>query len=150
MWLSNLLIIAAWMCGGQWNKAYRRFGIPIVIIATITMVCLHGGVWWHYLLLVGLFPELFLGYGSGSWAGKLFKQEWAIRLAYAVMLWIPIAVSLLILGRLLYLPTSLCLLVGAFQIRAGSLFKVGAKDFLIEDFFRSLAVGLCLDLVVIH
>jgi len=145
--ISSLGIIACWMAGGQYHKAIRRLGIPAIMAVVVGMEIVSGGIWWHYLPLILIFPELFLGYGVGSWAAKTFKKEWLIRLAYATALAIPIALCGLFQWKLIGL-LSFILLNGAFQIRAGSLFQVDKKDFLIEDFFRSLALSTSLWLVL--
>lgn len=145
--VSTLGIISCWMAGGQWHKAIRRFGIPTIMFILIFLASTNGGIWWNYIPLILIFPELFLGYGVGSWAAKVFKKEWAIRVAYATALSIPIILCGLFQWKLSGF-LSVILLNGAFQIRAGSLFPIGGKDFLIEDFFRSLALSISLWLVL--
>jgi hypothetical protein len=145
--ISTIGIIACWLAGGQWEKSIRRYGISSIIIGLIIWKSMSGGIWWSYIPLILLCPELFLGYGTGSWAADVFKKEWAIRAAYATALAIPIILCGLLQLKLIGI-FSLILLNGAFQIRAGRLFKMGKKDFLIEDFFRSLALSISLWLVL--
>jgi len=141
--ISSLGIIFAWMLGGQWEKAIRRYGISAIIISLIIWRSLNDGIWFLYTPLVFLFPELFLGYGTGSWAAEHFKKEWLIRFMYALALAIPISLCGLLQDKALSL-LSFPILIASFQIRAGSLFHIGKKDFLIEDFFRSLALSTSL------
>lgn len=158
IWLARgiewILIVSYWELGGQIDKSIRRYGIPSVIFTMTVLKCTFwGGVWWHYLPLALLFPELFLGYGQGSWAASVFKQEWAIRLAYASLMLLPIIITDLACHvRLGWMLAQSVLMLGAFQIMAGG-FDVGTlkgerKQFLYEDCFRSTALSLCLWVVL--
>lgn len=138
--LSIVSIIVLWMAGGQYNKAFRRFGITAIIIGLIIWKTNAGVAWWKLSPLFLIIPMLFRGYGVDSWIAKVFKKEWLIRVAYASMLSLPMALAGILQHKLIAL-LAIPLVIGAFQIRAGSLFHIGKKDFLIEDFFRSLSLG---------
>lgn len=141
-------VVLSWMLGGQYGSAWRKYGIITALIALGIWRSLHGGIWWQYIPLLLLCPELFLGYGTHSWLEKWLHEDWEIRLAYALMLWLPIALTAAIVGFLWAIPLSCFGLITAFQIHLGS-FKIGKKDFLWEDFTRSLTVGVWVVLVVI-
>lgn len=147
--LSVLAIIVLWELGGQYNKAFRRYGIPVVVLALVLWRTLHGGIWWTYLPLLGVAPELFLGYGQGSFAARYFREEVGIRLVYAILLAIPLCITGALNDSELVILVPL-MLIAAFQIRAGAWFKLPGtkKHFLIEDFFRSLTFGIGLCLVI--
>jgi hypothetical protein len=139
-----LAVMVLWCLGGQYDKLYRRIGIPIAIIFLGVWRSLHGGIWWHEIPLLLICPELFLGYGPGSFAAKVFSSEFEIRAAYASLLWIPIAVTALLNSHSLEIMGFLFALVLAFQVRAGALFLYKDKAILIEDLCRSFVVGLAI------
>jgi hypothetical protein len=137
-----VMVVMAWELGGQYDKLFRRLGIPVAILCLGIWHSLHGEVWWNKLPLLLICPELFLGYGQGSWVAKHFNTEWVIRAVYGFLLWVPIAIVALLHGHVYFGLFSAVLIGGAFQIHAGALFMYRDKAFLIEDLFRSLAVGV--------
>ena len=139
--LFTIATIIFWELGGQFEKSIRRYGIPFAMLLLIIWRCQNGGIWWHYIPLVGVAPELFVGYGTGSFAAKIFKEDWKIRIAYALMLAFPITITSLINGHYMSILLGVSSLIIAFQVRAGSLFTIKKKSFLFEDFIRSLAVA---------
>jgi hypothetical protein len=143
----GLCVIAAWMLGGQFGSAWRKWGIIGVLSVAIGWQILEGHVWWHYVPFIALFPELFIGYGIKSWLYKILKQEWQVRLADGLLLVWPCALVSLFQGRGLWIPIEVAVLVGAFQIHAGG-FKIGQKDFLWADFLRSFALAICIGIAL--
>ena len=154
-YLSYLLVPGVtilWMIGGQLSKGARRYGSPGLTVLTLLVRKLRDKdattrEKWAVATLLLYIPLLSVGYGVNSALARVVKKEWIIRVAYGIMLGIPLLVYALIASTPLY-RNAICTiaLVGAFQIRAGSLgsFKVGDKkvDLLIEDIVRSLALGL--------
>lgn len=134
--------IALWEAGGQVEKAFRRFGIPTLILILCIDVVKDGGIWWHYLPLTLVMPELFLGYGTGSFVAKVFKEEWKIRLAYATLIWLPITITAWLNNATIGdMFGGFIFIVCAFQVHLGS-FNLGKKyQFLWEDFFRAASVA---------
>ncbi len=105
-WLTVPAIGLLWALGGSVDKAYRRYGVPVLLVLCILLA--KGNAWVAddcsevvFLLLgsaVGLYAVLCIGYGmptwdqndvkvdEGSWLGnicyKLVKGEphwWAVR-----------------------------------------------------------------------
>lgn len=148
--LAALGIVACWLIGGQVEKGARRYGIPgILFLLAAYNVMQYDGVWWHYLPLFLTMPELALGYGQGSFAAKIFREEVAIRLCYAVLLAIPLTITAAFTGESAWSALVTILLVLAFQVRAGLWFKIGKRfEILIEDICRSVAFALGVLLVL--
>jgi len=141
--LFSLTLVVTYMLGGQFGSAWRKYGGMAAIILLVIWRSLHGGIWWHLIPLLIICPVLFAGYGEKSWLMKFWSKvgtplanEDEVRLAYAVMLGIPLIIVSPLNGLL---ATSV--IVFAFMVRAGG-FKIGGKDFLWEDFMRSMALAL--------
>lgn len=139
--------IIFWLLGGQFGSAFRKYGCMASIILLFIWRITQGSVWWHIVPILLICPAMFLGYGEKSWFMKVFKNEELVRIAEGIVLWIPMALCSILQTYYWSTGISIALTVGAFQIRAGSL-KIGNKDFLLEDLFRSLALGISIILVV--
>lgn len=131
-------IIVLGLIGGQKNKGARRFGIP-----GLTFVAGLINFRWKNLSFLLLIPVLAMGYGENSFLMGIFHNDTLVRLAYAVILSIPFA-FLGIKRFLIALP----LIIGAFQIRGGSLASFGGFDILIEDIVRYGVIGILLAMFI--
>ncbi len=117
------------MFGGQKKKAVRRFGITIY---SVLHACLYDGFEWSDLAFLLLIPILSMGYGVDSTIMSLIGLEWAVRVVYALLLSIPFFFKGWLRGIIAGV-----FLIGAFQVRAGSLgFLSWFGDILIEDIIR--------------
>lgn len=134
------------MLGGQFGSAWRKYGCMSSIILLFIWRITHGSIWWHITPILLICPAMFLGYGEKSWFMKVLKNEELVRVSEGVVLWIPMALCSILQTYYWSTGISIALTVGAFQIRAGS-FKIGKKDFLWEDLFRSLALAASITLV---
>lgn len=149
-------IMVLWMIGGQINKGVRRFGIP-----GTSMI---GAVFWRLtdgekksfketsklLVLLLLIPVLVMGYGINSKLMKIFKKDLTVRIAYAIMVSIPLGIYAIITPNPFWkYPIITTSLIVAFQVRAGSLSKIGVYDVLIEDMVRGLVLGYSLIWLII-
>ena len=142
------VICVLWLVGGQVEKGFRRFGIP----GSVSLAVLWGvfikerakrpKLAWSALAWLLCIPVLSMGYGVDSWLGKVFKKDLTIRVAYAIILSLPFFVFERVTGEpgWFIIPTVVSL-IGAFQVRAGSLFQIGEFDVLVEDVVRSLTFG---------
>jgi len=134
------VIVVLYMIGGQKIKGVRRFGVPgAAVIGSIGYIFddktkrLRDKL--KPLLFTLLIPMICVGYGENSWLKKKLRYEWLVRLVYAIGLSLPF----IFFGKyFICLP----LLIGAYQVHAGSLGKIGSFDILIEDILRGTAIGL--------
>lgn len=135
------LVILFGMLGGQINKLFRPIGIPLSIAAIYAIH--HNHEWWCILptFLYGFL--ITLGYGPNS---KLFEflqdEELAID-AYSVICCLPIVFTFL-LTKNLNAAFGILIVLGAFQIKLGSLGKIGKYDIEINDIFRWSAIGIAM------
>ncbi len=141
IWLAILfvlVVIVMGLIGGQKEKGVRRFGIPgLAFILSI------GKFSWRNIGILGLMGILSIGYGENSWLMDIFHNDILVRVAYGTMLSIPFFLFGIKRGLV-----ALALLIGAFQIRAGSLFSIGTFDVLIEDIVRYGALGITLAFII--
>ncbi len=129
------------MVGGQVNKAVRRYGISTVgLILNISNSKLSiKEKLKRFGLLVLLVAVFSIGYGQESTIGKFIKQDWLIRIIYASILSIGF-----LFFKMWYAPL---ILIPIWQIRMGS-FNVIGYDFLFEDMFRYLSVGILITIAI--
>lgn len=138
IWLIVPYVTIMWLLGGQLAKIIRPTAIPLGIVAI-------GALWGIYGLVAPLPALLYggiltIGYGEDSKLMKWLHNETMVRLVYALLCCIPVA----LMCWLTWQPWKLwgCLLIiTAFQIRAGRLGKIGKYDILIPDIARGGAVG---------
>ena len=145
------LIMVLWMIGGQFQKGARRFGVPgISLVVSLYSQWKKDKKNWRVLVFLLLIPVLCTGYGVSSVLMRIFKKDWTVRLMYAIMLSIPygIYIALTPANTMTQYFIITIALIGAFQVRAGSLGKIGKYDILIEDIVRSLTVGYALQWVL--
>jgi hypothetical protein len=88
-----------------------------------------------------------MGYGVDSWLKKMCGGvEWVTRLVMSLL--IVAAITPLMIGHWSWLKLTIITMcnMAAWQVRAGSLAKIGKYDILLEDICRAtaLAVSLCL------
>ena len=134
-WLKSIIVAIGTMIlgmfGGQKEKGARRFGI---FGLALTVDGFQKRSW----PLVLLIPVLVSGYGHNSWLMNLIGIEFLVRMAYAFLLSLPF----LFYGWKRWI-VSCVLLVGVFQIHAGSLGHIAwFGDLLIEDMFRYGILGI--------
>lgn len=142
------IIMVLWLIGGQINKGARRFGVPGITVMVSLWRVFYSSKKRHprfalatlaWLLCI---PVLCVGYGIDSWFARVFKKELTIRIVYAIILSIPFLVFERMVGEpWWFIAPTLISLIGAFQVRARSLFHIGKFDVLIEDIARSLVFG---------
>ena len=129
------------MAGGQGKvagKAPRRFGLPILsVTANLKNFSLKN---LSFLLLL---PILSLGYGENSWLFQLTNSDTLTRLIYGSLLSMPF-----LFWGIKRWVVSLILLVGAFQIHAGSLGHFFGMDVLVEDLLRYGVLSLLLSFAI--
>jgi len=129
-----LIVIGITLLGaiaGQKGKWLRRYLIPSVM-ASYEAFRAKGRSKYRSIVYLPLMGILSLGYGENSKIRKLCKTDFRTRLFYGGL----VAIPFLILGKWLALVLPL-----VWAIRAGG-FKVGSWDWLWEDFFRYLSIGI--------
>ena len=136
--LINILIyisvVTLWCLGGQINKSYRRFVLPV--LASLLAYLKNKSK--KYLAIAPFLAVILsIGYGENSVFMKIFKVEWAVRLAYSILLCLPF--MLLVYKPILWLACMVTII--AFQLRLGGI-KIGKYDLLFEDVARASAVSL--------
>ena len=124
------------MMGGQGmlGKTPRRYGVPIASLLVAIKKKKYKSLFFVIWMVL-----LSMGYGIDSKLAKVFKKDWIVRIAYGLLLSVP----LIALGSwygIVALPL-------AFSIRAGG-FKIWKYDWLWEDFIRYLTLGVLVWLIV--
>ncbi len=147
--MSKLLFISfvviLWLLGGQIHKGWRRYGVPLVC-AFYALFCANASLLNSAYLLLLVLP-LSIGYGEHSWLFNWTKQgDGVVRAVCSVLMF----TIILLFGS--HISTGIALLVilmqiGTWQVRAGSLGKIGQYDILIEDICRAIALALSIILV---
>lgn len=137
------VFVILWLIGGQINKAARRYALPGLAAAMAVggQLLKDKKRWWLGLVVLLYIPILSIGYGVDSIFGRVFKREWAIRLAYAIVCCVPMLTITIFTQQWWKLAISTLAVLGAFQVRAGTLFRIGGYDVLIEDLVRSFVLG---------
>jgi hypothetical protein len=133
------------MTGGQLIKATRRYGVPLLAAAFMYLGQEKKRDKIKGLVLLILIPLLSMGYGQNSKLFSWLKKDWLVRLAYGLLVSIPFW----FFGGW-YASIALPL---AYSIRDKWLplpsFKVYKDyDFLWEDFFRFLTLGVLITLTI--
>lgn len=147
------------MVGGQINKGFRRFGVPgstlTVYIAYRIKTAKSIRDWLKAVAVLLFIPILCMGYGTDSSLKKFFKKDWLVRIAYGTILVIPLGI-IAALGSKPWWVYGICALSMplAFSFRDTWLgrfrhARIGNFDILYEDVVRSLALGLCLVVVLL-
>lgn len=145
-WIITFVIMGMGMVGGQWEKGVRRYGVPCLAMVKEFIEMFNKDKdkknKAKFLIFGLMIPVLSMGYGVNSFYKKIFKKEWLIRLAYAITLSIPFCAYLALTGAsgFKYIVCAGAL-IGAWQVRAGSLGRIGSFDILIEDIVRYFTVG---------
>lgn len=140
------LVILLWCLAGQINKLFRPIGVPLSIIAIYLLW--HNHSIWYFIptLLYGF--ELTLGYGDDSRLMKWLRNDESVRVVYSIMCCIPVIITCALTENWLS-SISILGIIGAFQLRLGSLGKIGKYDFLSDDIFRGLSIGFGMSLALI-
>ncbi len=138
IWLIVPLIVAAWCVAGQQNKVLRPILVPIIGFAGALLFGAYS--WWTGLpiLLYGII--LTIGYGEHSKLMQWLKNETLVRLVFSLLCCIPI----LLLTWLTWQPYKILIcfgILGAFQIRGGSIGHIGKYDILLVDILRATAIS---------
>lgn len=133
-WLKSILVTLGTtflgMFGGQKQKGARRFGI---LGLALTIDGFNKRAW----PLVLIIPVLVLGYGENSVLYDKIGNDNLVRLVYGFLLSLPF----LFYGWRRWIVACV-LLIGAFQIHAGSLGHIGwFGDILVEDVARYGILG---------
>lgn len=130
------LTMLCWMAGGQVNKLIRSIGVPVSCIAVGLLA--HMG--W-YVLPLALYGLLAFGYGVKSKLYKWLHDDDLVRIAYGACCTIPIFIIACLRG---FPERTMMILfiIGAFEVKAGRLGRIGRYDILWEDIARSLAVSI--------
>lgn len=124
------------MFGGQTKgkKAYRRYGIPLLAIATLLKYKWN----WRYLGLLLLIPLLSMGYGVNSWLMALLQDDTLVRIAYGLILGLPFFFFGWIRGIIACVSLAI-----AWSVRGGNLGYIEwFGDLLVEDIIRYSILGL--------
>lgn len=139
-----------WLIGGQLNKAMRRYCLPLVCAFKGHLEPRKGHRRWYIpvmvsLLLVGI---LSMGYGVDSWLKKMCGGvEWVTRLVMSLLVVAAITPIMIDNFSWLKLTITLIMSIAAWQVRAGSLAKIGRYDILLEDICRASALAIAIVLL---
>ena len=118
------------LLGGQGWKWARRFGIPVFTFIASRFRAVP-------VLLLAL--PLSMGYGVSSNLMSWLGNDTLVRLVYAFL------ISLFFTRKgLRHWFWSAALLIGAFQIHAGSMGHIGSLDILVEDIIRYGIIAILL------
>jgi hypothetical protein len=139
-----------WLIGGQCSKAMRRYCLPAICAFKGILEARKGHRRWDIpvmvsLLLVGI---LSMGYGVDSWLKKACGGvEWVTRLVMSLL--IVAAITPLMIGHWSWIKLTITLImsIAAWQVRAGSLAKIGKYDILLEDICRASSLALAIVLI---
>lgn len=141
IFLSIPLVTLFGMLGGQLNKLFRPIGIPLAIIGAYFI---HPNHEWFCILPTLLYGVILtIGYGENSKLFKLFNDDEMTMDVYSILCCIPLIITFL-LTKNLTSAFGILIVLGAFQIRLGSIGKIGKYDILWNDFFRWGAVGIAM------
>lgn len=137
-----------WQIGGQFYKGARRFLIPSLATAYAYFFKNYKERKnrWACSIILFLVAILSAGYGVDSdlkrWCGG---SETLTRVAVASLISLVfIAYNLIVGGHLWSIPAILALNIGAWQVRWGTICKVGKYDILGDDICRSTACAVSL------
>jgi hypothetical protein len=130
----------AGLWGGQKDKEARRFVMPSIFLHLAVKA---DGFQWSDLRFLLLVPVLCMGYGENSQLMQWLGNDTTVRAVYATLLTAPFWWRGWTRGVVAW-----CVLLLAFQVRAGSLGRVQNFDILIEDILRygSLSMLVVFDL----
>lgn len=148
IWTLIPIVMVLWLIGGQFWKPARRYIIPVIASLYALFLKDRRKRWLAPLLL--LFSAILsLGYGEDSNLRKLLGgSEFWTRIVMGILVAsVPITYGIISHGVNWTSPVILVVNVGAWQVRAGSLGKVGKYDILIEDIFRSFALGISIVII---
>ena len=125
-----LLITFLGMAGGQINKSFRRYLLPVLITGYKFFKKRNRYKALKFLLLIMAFSA---GYGEHSKLRRFLKSDALTRVAIGLLISIPF----LFFGKWY---ASIVLPI-AYSIKAGG-FKIGKYDWLWEDFIRYSTIGI--------
>lgn len=136
-------VVILWLCSGQFIKGLRRYAIPLIATAYVTLLKDRKRRWMASIMLV-LSAILSLGYGENSHIRKwLGGSDFWTRIVMALLVVsIPTTYCILTYNVHYNVPCMIILNLSAWQVHAGSLGKIGKYDILIEDIYRSLALAI--------
>lgn len=140
IWASVCIL---WCIGGQFWKPARRYIIAALLSAYAAFYNKDPKKRKTAMVFLSLAVMLSAGYGVDSHLKRFcFGSETIVRLCLASMISSVFVVYILLMGSALWpIPVILAMNIGAWQIRAGSLGKIGRYDILIEDLARATALS---------
>ncbi len=141
-----LLVILAFMLGGQINKIIRPIAVPLIFMSLYLLNPTHQ--WWLVLPVLIYGGTLTIGYGDKSKLMKWLKSEQKVRIVSGLLETIPVILITLLTHKwssLLGVP----LIVGTYCLRLGSWGKIGKYNILPVDIFRGLAISLAISWALI-
>lgn len=143
IWTVVPIIVVLWLISGQMIKGLRRYAIPAIASLYALFLKDRRKRWLAGLLLI-LSGILSIGYGENSVLRKILGgSDTLTRLVVSVLVaTVPITYSVLTVGFSWSQPSILVMNIIAWQVYAGTLFKIGKYDVLIEDICRSTALGV--------
>lgn len=143
IWTIIPIVVILWLIGGQCWKPARRYLIPIIATLYASFLKDRRKRWLAPLLLL-LSAILSLGYGENSALRKLLcGSDFWTRVVMALLIAsVPITYGIFSHGASMSIITVTAVNLLAWQVRAGSLFKIGRYDVLIDDIARASALGL--------
>ena len=138
-----LSVMILWLLSGQMIKGLRRYAIPLIATAYVALLKDRKLRWMASIMLV-LSAILSLGYGENSHIRKsLGGSDFWTRIVMAILVAsVPITYGFMTDMAWYKAVIMLVLNLSAWQVHAGSLCKIGKYDVLIEDMYRSFALGL--------
>jgi hypothetical protein len=143
------VIVLCWCIGGQFWKPCRRYVLSLAVTAYAYWANREEKKRRFALVFLALVGLLSAGYGEDShlkrWMGS---SETLTRLAMACLISSVFLIYSLLTHHVTLLSGLIVALnVGAWQVRAGSLGRIGRFDILIEDIARATACAVSLMLV---
>lgn len=147
LWAS---VCVLWCIGGQFWKPARRYVLSVLMTAYAYFANREEKKRRFALVFLSLIGLLSMGYGEDShlkrWCGG---SETATRLIVAILISLPFVVySVFNASNIWSIPAILAVNIFVWQVRAGSLGKVGKYDILIEDICRSTGIAVSITLIM--
>jgi hypothetical protein len=143
------VVVICWLIGGQCAKWVRRFVLPLAVTAYAFWANREPKRRKFALVFLALIGLLSAGYGEDSHLKRWCRDnETLTRLAMACLISSVFLIYSLLTHHVTLLSGLIVALnVGAWQVRAGSLGRIGRFDILIEDIARATACAVSLMLV---
>lgn len=143
IWTIIPIVVVFWLISGQMIKGLRRYAIPAIATLYALFLKDRRKRWLAGFLLL-LSGILSLGYGENSHIRRFLggSDFWTRVVVAGLVASVPATYSTLTNGMSINPVCMVILNVVAWQVHAGSLWKIGTYDILIEDICRASALGI--------